>query len=139
MCVILFLHKIITVIVNNFNNHWNISPSCDSSRISMFWRLIVACAGASQVALVVKKKPSCQCRRCKRHRFNTWVRKIPWRMAWKHTPVFLPEESHGQRSLAATVHGVTEPDTTEVTACIHRQSSQNSVWYKHCLMLAFMK
>ena len=28
------------------------------------------------------------------------VRKIPWRRAWKPTPVFLPGESHGQRSLA---------------------------------------
>ena len=28
------------------------------------------------------------------------VRKIPWRRAWQPTPVFLTEESHGQRSLA---------------------------------------
>jgi len=42
-----------------------------------------------------------QCRRhCKRRRFDPWVRKIPWRRAWQHTPVFLPGESHGQRSLA---------------------------------------
>ena len=26
--------------------------------------------------------------------------KIPWRRAWQPTPVFLPGESHGQRSLA---------------------------------------
>ena len=25
--------------------------------------------------------------------FNPWVGKIPWRMAWKPTPVFLPGES----------------------------------------------
>ena len=30
---------------------------------------------------------------------DPWVRKIPWRRAWQPTPVFLPEESHGQRSL----------------------------------------
>ena len=30
-----------------------------------------------------------------------------------NTPVFLPGESHGERSLAGTVHGVTESDTTE--------------------------
>jgi len=29
-----------------------------------------------------------------------WIRKIPWRRAWQPTPVFLPGESHGQRSLA---------------------------------------
>jgi len=35
----------------------------------------------------------------KRRRFNPWVGKIPWRRAWKPTPVFLPRESYGQRSL----------------------------------------
>ena len=46
------------------------------------------------------KEPACQCRRHKRHEFNPWVGKIPWRRAWQPTPVFLPGESHGQRSLA---------------------------------------
>ena len=32
--------------------------------------------------------------------FDPWVGKIPWRRAWQPTPVFLLEESHGQRSLA---------------------------------------
>ena len=32
--------------------------------------------------------------------FHAWVGKIPWRRAWQPTPVFLPGESHGQRSLA---------------------------------------
>ena len=46
------------------------------------------------------KEPTCQCRRPKRHRFDPWVGKIPWRGAWQSTPLFLPRESHGQRSLA---------------------------------------
>ena len=29
-----------------------------------------------------------------------WVRGIPWRRRWQPSPVFLPGESHGQRSLA---------------------------------------
>ena len=29
-----------------------------------------------------------------------WVRKIPWRRKWQHSPVFLHEKSHGQRSVA---------------------------------------
>ena len=33
-------------------------------------------------------------------RFDIWVEKIPRRRAWQPTPVFLPRESHGQRSLA---------------------------------------
>ena len=35
------------------------------------------------------------------HGFKPWVGKIPWRRAWKSTPVFLPAESHGQRSLVS--------------------------------------
>ena len=31
----------------------------------------------------------------KRHRFDPWVGKIPWRRAWQPTPVFLPEKSYG--------------------------------------------
>ena len=46
------------------------------------------------------KEPACQCRRLKRHRFDSWVGKIPWRRAWQPSPVLLPGESHGQRSLA---------------------------------------
>jgi len=34
-----------------------------------------------------------------RHGFHPWVGKISWRRAWQTTPVFLPEESHGYRSL----------------------------------------
>ena len=32
--------------------------------------------------------------------FDIWVRKIPWRRKWQHSPVFLPGKSHGRRSLA---------------------------------------
>ena len=45
------------------------------------------------------KEPACQCRRNKRRGFHLWVRKIPWRRAQQPTPVFLPGESHAQRSL----------------------------------------
>ena len=47
-----------------------------------------------------KKKSACKCRRCRRCRFDSWARKIPWRRKWQPTPVFLPGESPGQRSLA---------------------------------------
>ena len=47
------------------------------------------------------KESPCWCRRCKRHRFDPWVRKIPWRRKGQPTPVFLPGGTHGQRSLVA--------------------------------------
>ena len=42
------------------------------------------------------KESACQCRRCG---FDLWVGKIPWRRKQQPTPVFLPGEFHGQRSL----------------------------------------
>ena len=45
------------------------------------------------------KEPDCQCRSHRRHGFDPWVRKIPWRGAWQHTAVCLPGETHGLRSL----------------------------------------
>ena len=40
------------------------------------------------------------CLQCKRSGFDPWVWKIPRRREWQPTPVFLPGEFHGQRSLA---------------------------------------
>ena len=45
------------------------------------------------------KEPTCQCRTHKRLGLDPWVGKIPWRRARQPTLVFLPGESHGQRSL----------------------------------------
>ena len=52
------------------------------------------------------KEPTCQCRRRERCEFDPWVRKIPWRRAWQPSSVVLAGESHGQRSLVGTVHGI---------------------------------
>ena len=41
-----------------------------------------------------------ECRRHRRCGLDPQVGKIPWKRAWQPTPVFLPGESHGQRSLA---------------------------------------
>ena len=52
----------------------------------------------------------------KRWGFNPWVGKIPWRWAWQHTPVFLPEESHGRRHLEdCSLRDHRELDMTEAT------------------------
>ena len=52
----------------------------------------------------------------RRHEFDPWVRKIPWRRKWQLTPVFLPGESQGRGSLVGChLWGHTESDTTEVT------------------------
>ena len=54
------------------------------------------------------------CLQCRRPRFNPWVGKIPWRKKWQLTPVSLPGESHGQRSLSGcSPWGHKELDMTE--------------------------
>ena len=69
---------------------------------------------ASQVAS--GKELTCQYKRLKRHGFDPWVRKTPWRRKWQPTPVFLPGESHGQRSLESySPWSCKEVDLTEAT------------------------
>ena len=64
---------------------------------------------ASLVAQMVKNLPAVQ-----RPEFDPWVRKIPWRREQLPTPVFLPGESHGLRSLTGcSPWGCKESDTTE--------------------------
>ena len=49
--------------------------------------------------------------------FDPWVGKIPWRRKWQLTPVLLPGESHGQRSLAGYRQwGHKESDMIETNA-----------------------
>ena len=62
------------------------------------------------------KEHTCPWRTLKRYGFYPWVEKIPWRRAWQPTPVFLPGESQGQRSLVGySLWGRKESDATQVT------------------------
>ena len=99
-------------------NHWTTREisicisSLTQSYISMW---------AFQVVLVVKNPPA-SAGNCRRHGFDPWVGKIPWKRAWQLTLVFLPGESHGWRRLAGYgPQGCKESDMTEVTSCTHAQ------------------
>ena len=68
---------------------------------------IVALFILSLVAQLVKN-----CLQSKRSRFNPWVGKIPWRRKLQPIPAFfLPGKSHEQKSLAVSVHRVTQSQT----------------------------
>ena len=58
---------------------------------------------------------SFQCWRCKRCKFNPWVRKMPRKRAGQPTPVFLSGESHGQSVVGNSPRGLKESDTTDAT------------------------
>ena len=52
--------------------------------------------------------------------FEPWVRKIPWSRKWQPTPVLLPGELHGQRSLAGySPWHLSNSTTTAFTAGIY--------------------
>ena len=58
--------------------------------------------------------------------FDPLVGKIPWRRAWKPTPVFLLGESHRQRNLAGySPQGWKELDMTEVTEHTHTHTHRD--------------
>jgi len=80
----------------------------DSTGIFIIWvetNIVWASLGAQMVKI---------CLQCGRPGFNPWVRKVCWRRAWQPTPVFLPGEFHGQRSLAGySSWSRKEPDMTE--------------------------
>ena len=64
---------------------------------------------SSLMAQMVKNLPAMQ-----ETQAASLVRKIPWRREWQPTPVFLPREFHGQRSLAVySPSGHKESDMTE--------------------------
>ena len=77
------------------------ASSCVLSRI--YW-VPVPCQGCPGGTR--GKEPACQCRRHKRHGFDPWIGKIPWRRVWQPTLVFLPGESHGQRSLVGYIQSI---------------------------------
>ena len=59
-----------------------------------------------------------------RCRTDSWAGKIPWRRAWKPTPVFFSREPHGQRSLAGySPQDCKESDMTEATQHTHMHFS----------------
>ena len=61
------------------------------------------------MAQMVKNLPQ-----CRRPRFDPWIGQITWRRKWQPTPVFLPGEFHGQRSLEGySPWGRKESDMTE--------------------------
>ena len=49
------------------------------------------------------------------------LERSPWRREWQPTSVFMPGKSHGQRSLAGYVHGVTKRHDWSNLACAHKR------------------
>ena len=64
-------------------------------------------------------------------RFDPWIGKIPWRRKWQPTPVLLPGESHGWRSLVGySSWGHKESDTTEQFYSLTHSPTQSESWWR---------
>ena len=73
------------------------------------------CGGLNSIYYLLGASPVIQIHlQCRKHGFNPWVGKMPWRRKLQRTPVFLPGKSHRQRSLAGySPWGHKESDTNE--------------------------
>ena len=87
------------------------------------------------------QEPAHQRRRRKRHGFDPWVGKIPWRRARQLPPVLLPGESCGQRSLVGCSLGGSQrvrhdrSDLAQHTAlCVSCRFYLFLVSYMNCLL-----
>ena len=59
---------------------------------------------------------------------HPWVRKMPWWRAWRPTLVFVPGESHGQRSLQVIVHRVAKGQMgLSDSAHVHRDTNHTGL------------
>ena len=70
--------------------------------------------------------------------FRPWVRKIPGRKEWQPTPIFLPGESHGQRSLVGySPWGCKESDMTERLIHTHTHTHSYSIYSYYKILHIF--
>ena len=85
--------------------------------------------------MLLPRWPSiCQSRRCRGPRSDPWIGKIPWRRTWQPTPVFLPGDSQGHRSLGGySLWGCKDSHMTERLTL----SSSSLFWvnglFDHCM------
>ena len=108
----------------------NLLITPDRADFSLFWISLVLGFPSGSVV----KESACQYGRHRVCSFDPWVRKIPWRRTWQPTPVFLPGESHGQRSLAGYSHRVAKSQTwLSNYACSHTSLK----WFASILYPAF--
>ena len=77
------------------NGHMGTQKDAHVYKTHAYLYMCMIHTGASPVAQKVKNLPAVW-----ETRVEPWVRSIPWKRKWQPTPVFLPGESHGRRSLA---------------------------------------
>ena len=86
---------------------------CRFPKVSFLWILFCTKSPTICGASLVAQRLNIHLQ-CRRPGFDPWVGNIPWRRKWQPTPVFLPGESQGQRSLVGYIPwGCKESATTK--------------------------
>ena len=109
------------------------SGLCWGAFKEIFWILLPTYLGLPR--WLSGEESACQCKRCE---FDPWFGNIPWRRKWQPTPVFLPGEFHGQRSLKDySPLGPKESDMTEQlsTKLFKIDSMPFTLLYKYYLQI----
>ena len=90
LCCRVLLHSILSTLHNIglLSHHYSLYGTLYNAYLALTMEL--------PLAQMVKTLPTVQNTR-------VWSEKIPWRRKWQPTPGFLPEKSHGQRSLAGYI------------------------------------
>ena len=97
----------LSVLISSFT----FKDCCDYVRLAqiIYSNLILGFPGISD-----RKESACQYRKCRRHGFDPWVRKISWRRKWLLILVFLSGKAQEQRNLVGySPWGLKESDTIE--------------------------
>ena len=120
---------------------WSRTPSLGNFALMIFKLIDEAClyygdfpGGTSG------KEPTCQSRRHKRRGFDPWVGKMAWRRTWQPTPVVLPGEYHGQKSLVGYSPSRLHHNLTQVSTHTHTHTHMHghTLWKVICFTLMSM-
>ena len=88
------------------------------------------------------KEYTCRCRRCKRCGLEPWAGTSPWSRKWQPTPVFLPGNFHGKRSLASYSPSVfknwTQLSLASYSPSVFKSWTQLSPWLLAVLLAYFI-
>ena len=88
-------------------------------------RVYVSSHGGSFPGGTGSKEPACQCRRCERHRFDPWVRKLPGGGHGDPLQFSCLENPKDRGAWRATAHQImsqTQPKGLSIHTCMHAVS-----------------